>query len=149
MGSLFFPLGLIIFVVMELPTIFPGNLSIIDFDYNLPKERIANYPLSERDLSKLLVYKNGAFEDSVYQNLPDYIPEKSLMVFNETKVVHARLLFLQSNGAHIEIFCLEPASAEDEISLAMQKKGDVLWGISGNGKIRRLPNKSMWRVKNL
>src|SRR4051794_24619429 len=106
---------------MEQATIFPGDLSITDYDYQLPKEKIAEYPLNQRDSSKLLVYRNGTIEDAIYQRIPEFVPQRALMVFNETRVVHARMQFMQSNGARIEIFCLEPASPSEEISYAMQK----------------------------
>lgn len=84
------------------------EIRIQDYNYNLPDSRIAKYPLPERDSSKLLLYKDGQCEESVFRNLAEYIPEGSLMVFNDTKVVPARLFFKRSTGAHVEIFCLEP-----------------------------------------
>lgn len=84
------------------------EIRIQDYNYNLPDSRIAKYPLPERDSSKLLLYKDGQCEESVFRNLAEYIPEGSLMVFNDTKVVPARLFFKRSTGAHVELFCLEP-----------------------------------------
>lgn len=84
------------------------EIRIQDYNYNLPDSRIAKYPLPERDSSKLLLYKDGQCEESVFRNLAEYITEGSLMVFNDTKVVPARLFFQRSTGAHVEIFCLEP-----------------------------------------
>jgi S-adenosylmethionine:tRNA ribosyltransferase-isomerase len=112
---------------MDSATIFPGDLAITDFDYELPRERIANFPLEQRDQSKLLVYRNEQVKDSCYQNLASHLPGGALMVFNETKVVQARLQFVQSNGTKIEIFCLEPASTDEEISNALQKTGSIHW----------------------
>ena len=86
------------------------DIRIEDYNYPLPDERIAKYPLPQRDASKLLVYKDGKPVESVFRNLPDYLPEGALMVFNDTKVVPARMHFLRDSGAHIEIFCLEPVS---------------------------------------
>ncbi len=86
------------------------DIRIEDYNYPLPDERIAKYPLPQRDASKLLVYKDGKPVESVFRNLPDYLPEGALMVFNDTKVVSARMHFLRDSGAHIEIFCLEPVS---------------------------------------
>lgn len=86
------------------------DIRIEDYNYPLPDERIAKYPLPQRDASKLLVYKDGKPMESVFRNLPDYLPEGALMVFNDTKVVPARMHFLRDSGAHIEIFCLEPVS---------------------------------------
>ncbi|MBO8444858.1 MAG: S-adenosylmethionine:tRNA ribosyltransferase-isomerase [Bacteroidetes bacterium] len=84
------------------------EIRISDYDYELPDGRIAKYPLERRDASKLLVYKNGNIAESVFRQIPDFLPSDSLMVFNDTKVVPARLHFMKPTGAHIEIFCLEP-----------------------------------------
>jgi S-adenosylmethionine:tRNA ribosyltransferase-isomerase len=79
-----------------------------DFDYNLPQEKIAQYPLEERDASKLLVVTNEDFEESTYRNIANYIPAQSIMVFNNTKVIPARLIYVKPTSSLIEIFCLEP-----------------------------------------
>lgn len=84
------------------------EIRIEDFSYNLPEDRIAKYPLAERDSSKLLIYKDGNIRDSVFRNISDELPAGAMMVFNDTKVVPARLFFRRPTGAHIEIFCLEP-----------------------------------------
>ena len=84
------------------------DIHIEDYNYPLSDERIAKYPLAQRDASKLLVYKDGQPCEAVFRDLPCYLPEGSLMVFNDTKVVPARMHFRRSTGAHIEIFCLEP-----------------------------------------
>jgi len=105
----------------------PKDLQIKDFLYNLPEERIARYPLPERDESKLLVYKNGSIAQDIYYGLDKYIPPHSLLIFNNTKVVEARLLFKKSTGSIIEIFCLEPADMYADITTAMLQKGKVLW----------------------
>ncbi len=84
------------------------ELHIEDYSYSLPDARIAKYPLSERDASKLLIYRDGQVRESVFHTLAEELPEGSLMVFNDTKVVPARLFFRRPTGAHIEIFCLEP-----------------------------------------
>lgn len=105
----------------------PKELSIIDFTYELPDERIARYPLAERDQSKLLIYSNGQISESIYAELTEHIPANSLLVFNNTKVVEARLLFEKPNGGRIEIFCLEPHEQYGDITTAMLQKGKVLW----------------------
>ena len=87
----------------------PENIFIKDYTYELTEERIAKYPLPQRDESKLLIYKNGKIEENNYYNLDKYIPSNSLLVFNNTKVVEARLIFQKSSGSVIELFCLEPA----------------------------------------
>lgn len=89
------------------------DIIIEDYNYDLPDSRIAKYPLEERDSSKLLVYKDKSVEESKFSILADFIPENSLMVFNNTKVVPARLFFRRDTGAHIEIFCLEPHDPEE------------------------------------
>lgn len=105
----------------------PKELSILDFTYSLPEEKIAAYPLSNRDESRLLVYQNGTIREDQYKNIAAYIPEDSLLVFNNTRVVEARLLFQKSTGAQIEIFCLEPDDQYPDISTALQQQGSVLW----------------------
>ena len=89
------------------------KIKIQDYSYVLPQERIAKYPLENRDSSKLLVYNKGVIQESVFRTLPSFVPEGSLMVFNNTKVVPARLFFRKETGAVIEIFCLEPVKPSD------------------------------------
>lgn len=110
------------------------EIHIEDYNYALPEERIAKYPLEERDASKLLHYKNGIVSEHCFTELPQLLPQNSLMVFNETKVVPARLHFTRSSGAHIEVFCLEPVSpAEYNLSFAATKK--CIWKcVIGNAK---------------
>ena len=105
----------------------PKDISIFDYTYNLPDEKIAKYPLAERDSSKLLVFKNGQIETSIYKNLPSFLPENTTLVFNNTKVVEARLLFEKSTGSIIEIFCLEPDERYADITTAMLQKEKVFW----------------------
>ena len=82
----------------------PKNLStkISDFSYNLPDDRIAKYPLQDRDASKLLVYKKGEIIDEKFTNCPNYLPEQSLVIFNDTRVIHARIIMQKATGARIE-----------------------------------------------
>lgn len=105
----------------------PKELSIKDFTYLLPEERIAKYPLPQRDASKLLIYRNGTIEEDVYANIAHHLPEKSFLVFNNTKVVEARLLFEKNTGGKIEIFCLEPHDQYSDITTAMLQKEKVWW----------------------
>lgn len=105
----------------------PETLSIKDFTYLLPEERIAKYPLPERDASKLLIYKDGTITENIYKNIDDHLPKESLLVFNDTKVVEARLLFQKSTGGVIEIFCLEPHEQYPDITTAMMQPEKVLW----------------------
>ena len=89
------------------------QIQIKDYNYPLPDERIAKYPKAERDSSKLLLYKGGEIAQDVFKNLPDHLPEGALMVFNNTKVIQARLHFHKQTGALIEVFCLEPHTPLD------------------------------------
>jgi len=105
----------------------PKNLKIEEYTYLLPEERVARYPLQDRAASKLLLYKNGVITEDTYNNIAQYIPEGRLMVFNQAKVVHARLLFRKPTGSSIEVFCLEPHDKYADVQTAMQQKGQVLW----------------------
>ncbi len=93
------------------------EIRIEDYNYNLPDERIAKYPLKERDLSKLLLYSQGSPSEKKFADIPEFLPEGSLMIFNDTKVVPARLHFQRETGAHIEIFCLEPVQPEEYVTM--------------------------------
>ena len=104
----------------------PPHIHIADFDYHLPDERIAKYPLPRRDHSKLLVYRHGHLSEDRFYNLPRYIGSGELMVFNNTKVIQARLHFHKLTGALIEIFCLEPHTPLDyQLSFATTRR--VTW----------------------
>lgn len=103
------------------------NISIEDYNYPLPDERIAKYPLSERDASKLLVLKNGEISSSHFKNISEFLPKDSLLIFNETKVVRARLLFTKESGAAIEIFCLEPITGNGDYQLAFSSSSPSRW----------------------
>lgn len=105
----------------------PEQISINDYDYNLPDERIALHPLAQRDASKLLVYKNGETQESTFSHIGSFLPEHSLLVFNNTKVINARIKFTKTTGAAIEIFCLEPYGAVTEYSSVMNATKSVRW----------------------
>ena len=105
----------------------PKKISILDYTYDLQAERIALHPLAERDASKLLVYKNGTIQEDIYKNIAEYLPTESLLIFNNTKVIKARIRFQKSSGGVIEIFCLEPFEAINEYSHVMNKKGSSTW----------------------
>lgn len=112
-----------------------GKISITDYDYDLPDERIAKFPLEKRDASKLLFYKNGVAKEKKFREIADLIPENALMVFNETKVIRARLIFQKPTGAKIEIFCLEPVEPSADFQLAFQQPSPVVWKcLVGNAK---------------
>ncbi len=89
------------------------SIRIEDFAYALPDERIAKFPVEPRDASKLLLYKKGVIAETHFGNLPEHLTPNSLLVYNNTKVIHARLFFFKGTGARIEIFCLEPLSPAD------------------------------------
>lgn len=91
----------------------PCHIHISDYNYDLPDGRIAKYPLEKRDDSKLLVYKNSEIVDEKFTSIVDYLPENSLIVFNNTRVIQARLVFYKQTGAAIEIFCLDPSLPRD------------------------------------
>ena len=115
-------------------TINPRNIRIEDYSYQLPDDRIAKYPLTERDQSQLLVYKNGEVSKNLFSYVDDYIESNSTLVFNNTKVIQARLKFAKSTGAQIEIFCLEPIEPSDYV-LAFQQTERITWKcIVGNLK---------------
>lgn len=102
------------------------HIKISDYNYELPDERIAKFPIAERDHSKLLVYKHGEVSDDVFYHLPDYLPKGALMVFNNTKVIQARLHFQKETGALIEVFLMEPAAPADYEQM-FQTAGHCSW----------------------
>lgn len=102
------------------------HIHISDYNYDLPDSRIAKFPVLPRDTSKLLVYRHGEISDDIFYNLPKYLPEKSLMVFNNTKVIQARMHFRKETGALIEVFLMEPAEPTD-YELMFQTRGECSW----------------------
>ena len=102
------------------------EIAIAEYDYPLPDERIAKYPLAQRDTSKLLLYKGGEIREEKFVNLPNFIPQDALMVFNNTRVIQARLRFRKETGAQIEVFCLEPEQPAD-YQLMFQETKECVW----------------------
>ena len=102
------------------------KIKITDYNYPLPSDRIAKFPLQRRDSSKLLVYRHGNVSEDVFSNLPEYLPEGALMVFNNTKVIQARIHFRKSTGALIEVFLLEPLAPND-YELMFQSRHECSW----------------------
>jgi S-adenosylmethionine:tRNA ribosyltransferase-isomerase len=98
-----------------------------EFTYTLPPERIAAHPLPERDQSKLLIYDRGEIRHERFATLAQQLPSDTLLIFNNTKVIPARLLFKKDTGAEIEIFLLEPLEPSPVVSLAMQAQGQAIW----------------------
>lgn len=117
----------------------PRNISIADYTYHLPPEKIALYPLAERDASRLLIYREGTMGEDIYRNIARHLPQESLLVFNNTKVVEARLLFQKPTGGQIEIFCLEPPVEYGGMASALAQTGGVRWKclIGGASKWKR------------
>lgn len=103
-----------------------STLQIESFDYDLPPERIAEYPVTPRDSSKLLIWKDGFISERIFSNLPNLLPKDSRLICNETRVFPARLFFQKDTGAVIEVFCLEPFEYAD-IQLSFQQKGSCVW----------------------
>lgn len=104
----------------------PKHIRICEFNYPLPDERIAKFPLPVRDQSKLLLYRHGEVTEDIFTSLPDYLPANSLMIFNNTKVIQARLHFHKETGALIEVFCLEPIQPND-YALNFQQTEHAAW----------------------
>jgi len=105
----------------------PGNIRIKDYDYLLPPSRIAQFPLEKRDESKLLIWKEGKISTSVFAKIADELPEESILVINDTKVIRARLIFSKNTGATIEVFCLEPLSPFTEIQASFAQTVSCTW----------------------
>jgi len=118
-----------------------NQISISEYDYNLPDEKIAKYPLEQRDQSKLLVWNNGAISDDRFSNLSERLPLNSLLVFNNTRVIRARLLFQKESGARIEIFVLDPIEPADYAQNFQQTQSCTWKCVVGNLK--------KWKTGNL
>ena len=118
----------------------PRSLRIADYTYELPDERIARYPLPQRDAAKLLVYHNGQIESETFRHLARHLPEGAMLVLNTAKVVRARMLFYKPTGGAVEIFCLEPHPQYADITTAMASTGDVLWQCLVGGAAKWKPD---------
>jgi len=138
----------------------PGEIKIKEYNYPLPEERIAKYPLKQRDLSKLLFFKEGDISEKKFKEIPDLMPEGSLLLFNETKVIQARMKFRKESqqtggnqGAKIEIFCLEPVEPENDFQLAFQLSSPVVWkcmiGNAKRWKSGKLKNTFVYKGKEI
>ena len=120
----------------------PQQISIDDYNYDLPDDRIALHPLSQRDASKLLVYKNGNIEETIFSKIDENLPQETLLVFNNTKVINARIKFTKLTGAVIEIFCLEPFGTITEYSTVMNATTSAQWKCLVGGAAK-------WKEKTL
>jgi S-adenosylmethionine:tRNA ribosyltransferase-isomerase len=111
------------------------RIRIEDYTYPLEQERIAQYPLEQRDQSKLMIAKEGQIQEDTFFKITDYLPSSAMIVFNETRVIHARMHFQKSTGAKIEVFCLEPLAPTKEIQSAFEVQGSTEWKcLIGNAK---------------
>jgi S-adenosylmethionine:tRNA ribosyltransferase-isomerase len=117
------------------------NIKLTDFHYDLPHSKIAQFPLEERDKAKLMVYSKGQLIDAYFYNIGEYLPKDAYLIFNDTKVIHARLLFKKGDGATIEIFLLNPEDPKD-ISLALTKTDNCQWKCL-------IGNKKRWKVDGI
>ncbi len=120
----------------------PASINMRDFQYDLPHDRIAQYPLSERDQSKLLVFKDGDIQNTTFVNLSQHLPQHAHIVFNNTKVIPARLLFKKNSGASIEIFLLEPSSPSTLMENIFSVKQSCVWKCT-------IGNKKKWPLLEL
>ncbi len=125
----------------------PAEILIKDYTYELPGEKIAQFPLKERDSSKLLIYNKGKITQDTFRNIEDIIPHNSLLIFNDTKVINARLKFQNPAGKEIEIFTLEPAE-NTELVTALAQKGSVEW-ICLVGKLKAWKSGKLVSTKNV
>jgi len=122
------------------------DILVSDFNYDLPDKKIAKFPLPERNSSKLLIYKNGKISEDKFNQLSNYIPENNLLVFNDTKVIHARLEFQKKTGARIEIFCLEPHEPADYV-IAFAQNSKCQWKCLV-GNLKKWKNDSLIKLLN-
>ncbi len=125
----------------------PKDILITDFDYSLPAEKIAVHPLEKRDDSKLLIYKNGIIEENIFAKIDDYLPLNSLLVFNNTKVIHARLRFAKPSGSIIEIFCLEPFGMFKGYDTVLKSVTAVEWKCLVGGAAKWKANSLQQKIK--
>jgi S-adenosylmethionine:tRNA ribosyltransferase-isomerase len=110
------------------------NINLANYVYDLPSERIAQFPVNERDMSQILIYNGDNITKDIFSNIDKYIPSDTLLVFNNTRVIRARIIFQKVTGAHIEVFCLEPLSPSD-YGLSFSSRQSVIWKcIIGNLK---------------
>jgi S-adenosylmethionine:tRNA ribosyltransferase-isomerase len=124
----------------------PKEILITDFTYHLPNDKIALHPLQKRDESKLLIYKDGVIVEDVYQNIHQHLPKKSLLIFNNTKVINARLVFTKPTGGSIEIFLLEPFNADYTSTLTATKK--CKWKCLIGGASKWKESNLQWAISN-
>ena len=125
----------------------PKDISIQDFTYELPPDKIAVYPLKQRDESKLLIYRRKTIQEDVFKNISSFLDKDTLLVFNSTRVIRARLNFFNTKGQAIEIFCLEPNAQELELSMAMSTQKSIRWNCLV-GNLKRWKDEDLKLVSN-
>ncbi len=123
----------------------PREISILDYNYELPDEKIAYRPLEQRDQSRLLVYKSGNFQEDIYRNIAQHLPANALLAFNNTRVVEARIIFTKPTGGQIEVFCIEPDARYPDITTAMLEQGKVYWNCLIGGASKWKPGQVLTR----
>ena len=122
------------YIILYLCAVNTKDIHISEYNYELPDERIAKFPMAQRDHSKLLVYDKGQVSEDIFYNLPSHLPQGALMVYNNTKVIQARLHFRKETGALIEIFLLEPAEPADYEQMFQQTERCSWLCLVGNQK---------------
>jgi S-adenosylmethionine:tRNA ribosyltransferase-isomerase len=127
----------------------PEILQLEHYLYDLPEDKIAKFPLEKRGESKLLVYRDGNITHSIFKNIPVFLPDDSLMVFNNTRVIRARLLFHRATGAKIEVFCHEPAHLDENISILVNQKMKVEWKCLVGNKDKWRKNRETLELKTV
>ncbi len=127
---------------VKLKNMVSESFNISAYQYDLPEERIARFPLKKRDISKLLVWDKGKISHDIFQNIDRRLPEKSLLVFNNAKVIPARVLFKRKTGASIEIFLLDPLKPSSDIEQVMNQKGPCTW-------LCLIGNKKKWKADEI
>lgn len=117
----------------------PRHLRIADYTYALPDERIARRPLPERDVARMLVYRDGAISEAIFRDLPSQLPPGALLLLNQTAVMPARILFKKETGGVVEVFCLEPDARYADVTTALTQRGQVFWQclVGGASKWKR------------
>src|SRR5262249_6093140 len=121
------------YLCRTMPKQHPKEIAIADYSYDLPEDRIAQHPLVERDASKVLILRDGEISETIFRRLPEVLPEGSLLVFNDTRVVQARLEFKRSTGGRVEVFCIDGAGME-LVQLMTATGTVVIRALVGNAK---------------
>jgi S-adenosylmethionine:tRNA ribosyltransferase-isomerase len=125
----------------------PSQISISEFNYELPEEKIAKKPLEERDQSRLLIYRDQKISEDIFQNVAKQLPARTLLVFNDTRVIQARLIFKNAKRQEIEVFCLEPSEEHQTIGAGLAATENAVWNCLV-GRLKRWTNGPLTIIKN-